>query len=79
MSTPEGLAKARASLKLPHIWEGNILRLKYLPDGGGQFQIWGPVEKAWFPTDLGDKFMAASIATPEQLRAAGVTEKDLAD
>jgi hypothetical protein len=39
----------------------------------------GAQDRAWFPTDLGDKFMGASIATPDELRSVGLTERDFAD
>ncbi len=65
------------NLELPRSWEGDILRLRRTPDGGGEFLRWCPRNKQWSPFDRGDKFLQCPVATLEELLLAGLTTEDL--
>lgn len=61
---------------LPRSWEGTILRLSKITDGGAEAQVWSAESRSWEPFDRADKVMLSPLATDAELRMVGLKTDD---
>jgi hypothetical protein len=61
-----------SDLTTPRSWEGTILKATELPDGGAKLEAWDRLSKTWLPSTRWDKLMESGVASPEEMREAGI-------